>query len=77
MLEEFDKIIYSFGNLNDNDGVDAELDELVNRMNELILKMSVLEIQELLKRPYMNIYKEYIKEILITNNRWEEEYYGN
>lgn len=77
MLEEFDKIIYEFGNLNDNDGYDEELDELANKINNLILNMSVKEIQELLKRPYIGIYKGLIKEILIRNNRWEEEYYGN
>lgn len=77
MLEEFDKIIYEFGNLNDNDGYDEELDELASNLNSLLLNMSVIEIQELLKRPYMVIYKELIKELLIKNNRWEEEYYGN
>lgn len=77
MMEEFDRIIYEFGNLNDNDGYDEELDELASKINELILNMSVLEIKELLKKPYMNIYKDLIKQILINNNRWEEEYYGN
>ena len=77
MLDEFDKVIYEFGNLNDNDGYDEELDELSFKLNELLQNMSVLEIQELLKRPYMVIYKEMIKNILINNNRWEEEYYGN
>ena len=77
MMEEFDRIIYEFGNLNDNDGYDEELDELASKINELILNMSVLEIKELLKRHYMNIYKDLIKQILINNNRWEEEYYGN
>lgn len=72
MIEEFDKIIYEFGNLNDNDGYDEELDELSDKLNNLLKNMSVLEIQELLKRPYMNIYKELIKELLINNNRWEE-----
>lgn len=76
MLEEFDKVIYEFGNLNNNDGYDEELDELADKLNNLLLNMSVIEIQELLKRPYISIYKELIKEILIKNNRWEEEYYG-
>lgn len=76
MLEEFDKIIYEFGNLNDNDGYDEELDILSDKLNDLLKNMSVLEIQELLKRPYMSLYKELIKELLINNNRWEEEYYG-
>ena len=65
MLEEFDKIIYEFGNLNDNDGYDEELDILSDKLNDLLKNMSVIEIQEL------------IKELLINNNRWEEEYYGN
>lgn len=76
MIDEFDRIIYEFGNLNDNDGYDEELDELAEKLNYLIKNMSVLEIQELLKRPYMSLYKELIKELLINNNRWEEEYYG-
>ena len=76
MLEEFDKIIYEFGNLNDNDGYDEELDILSDKLNDLLKNMSVIEIQELLKRPYMGLYKELIKELLINNNRWEEEYYG-
>lgn len=77
MLDEFDKIIYEFGNLNDNDGYDEELDILSDKLNDLLKNMSVIEIQELLKRPYMGLYKELIKELLINNNRWEEEYYGN
>ena len=77
MLEEFDKIIYEFGNLNDNDGYDEELDILSDKLNDLLKNMSVIEIQKLLKRPYMGLYKELIKELLINNNRWEEEYYGN
>ena len=76
MLEEFDRIIYEFGNLNDNCGYDEELDELAIKINELLENMSVLEIKELLNRPYIGIYKELIKELLINNNRWEEEYYG-
>lgn len=77
MIEEFDNIIYEFGNLNNNDGYDEELDQLANKLNNLLKNMSVIEIQELLKRPYMGLYKELIKQLLINNNRWEEEYYGS
>lgn len=77
MLDQFDKIIYKFGELNTNDAYDDELDNLTTELSNLLINMSVIEIQVLLKRPYMVLYKELVKEILINNNRWEEEYYGN
>ncbi|MBQ8132663.1 MAG: hypothetical protein IJ193_09240 [Bacilli bacterium] len=77
MLEQFDQYIYEFGNLNQNDGYDEELDLLAEHINALLLCMSEEEIKELLKRPYMSMYKELIKSILIRLGRWEEEVYGN
>lgn len=77
MLDQFDKIIYKFGELNTNDAYDDELDNLTTELSNLLINMSVIKIQVLLKRPYMVLYKELVKEILINNNRWEEEYYGN
>ena len=71
--ERKDRLIYEFGNLNDNDGYDEELDFLSDKMNELLTNMSVVEIQELLRRPYMSMYKELVKELLINNNIREEE----
>lgn len=77
MLEKFDKIIYDIGELNENDGDDEELDYLMNEVFDILLNMSIKEKQEVLKRPYIGIYKNIIKEFLIEHNAWEEEYYGN
>lgn len=77
MLEQFDQLIYDFGTLNENDGYDEELDILAEHFNALLLCMSEEEIKQLLKRPYMVMYKELIKSILIRIGRWEEEIYGN
>lgn len=77
MLEQFDQYIYEFGNLNQNDGYDEELDLLAEHINALLQCMSEDEIKELLKRPYMVSYKELIKSILIRIGRWEEEVYGS
>lgn len=72
MLDEFKKIILEIAELNDNDGYDEEIDELVCRMYELLLLMSNEEIKELLNKPYICSYKDLIKEFLINHNKWEE-----
>ena len=66
MLEELDNVIYEFGKLNNNDGYDDELDELVDKFIYLVKNMNDDEIKALLEKPYMKDYKESI-EIIINN----------
>jgi len=66
MLEELDNVIYEFGKLNNNDGYDEELDELVDKFIYLVKNMNDDEIKALLEKPYMKDYKESI-EIIINN----------
>lgn len=77
MLKQFDELIYQFGNLNQNDGYDEELDLLAEHIHALLLCMSEDEIRKLMKRKYMAEYKELIKSILIQIGRWEDNIYGN
>ena len=72
MLEELDNVIYEFGKLNNNDGYDEELDELVDKFIYLVKNMNDDEIKALLEKPYMKDYKESI-EIIINN---KEDYDG-
>lgn len=67
MLEELDSVIYEFGKLNNNDGYDEELDELVEKFINIVKNMNDDEISILLKRPYMKVYRESID--IILNNR--------
>ena len=66
MLEKIDNVIYEFGKLNNNDGYDEELDELVDKFIYLVKNMNDDEIKTLLEKPYMKDYKESI-EIIINN----------
>ena len=67
MLEELDNVIYEFGKLNNNDGYDEELDELVDKFINIVKNMNDDEISILLKKPYMKDYKESID--IILNNK--------
>lgn len=67
MLEELDSVIYEFGKLNNNDGYDEELDELVEKFINIVKNMNDDEISILLKKPYMKDYKESID--IILNNK--------
>lgn len=67
MLEELDSVIYEFGKLNNNDGYDEELDELVDKFINIVKNMNDDEISILLKKPYMKDYKESID--IILNNK--------
>ncbi|MBR6948885.1 MAG: hypothetical protein IKH54_01700 [Bacilli bacterium] len=67
MLEELDSVIYEFGKLNNNDGYDEELDELVDKFINIVKNMNDDEISILLKKPYMKVYRESID--IILNNK--------
>ena len=67
MLEELDSVIYEFGKLNNNDGYDEELDELVEKFINIVKNMNDDEISILLKKPYIKDYKESID--IILNNK--------
>ena len=67
MLEELDSVIYEFGKLNNNDGYDEELDELVEKFINIVKNMNDDEISILLKKPYMKDYRESID--IILNNK--------